>query len=131
MPGIGPESSTGKADDVGQRVDIRLFRYEGVLSFVAHRVLNNHLEAEDAVRNCLKTASSTVPRFESEGAFRSWLVRVSAMPVNVEAQNITSPGLWIPNKNLIEKLSPTAWPPASRTTPFGSPVVPNRRISNA
>ncbi len=76
MAGIGPESSTGKADDVRQGVNIRLFRYRGVLSFIAHRVLNNHLEAEDAVRNCLKTASSTVPRFESEGAFRSWLVRV-------------------------------------------------------
>jgi DNA-directed RNA polymerase specialized sigma24 family protein len=57
-------------------VDTRLLRYRGVLSFVAHRVLNNHLEAEEAVRNCLLSASYTVPRFESEGAFRGWLVRV-------------------------------------------------------
>jgi hypothetical protein len=29
-----------------------------------------------AVQNCLRAASDRVPRFESEGAFRSWLVRV-------------------------------------------------------
>ena len=57
-------------------MDTRLLRYRAVLSFLADRVLNNHLEAEDAVRNCLLTASSTVPQFESEGAFRSWLARV-------------------------------------------------------
>jgi hypothetical protein len=41
-----------------------------------------------------------------------------------EAQNIVSPGPWISNRYLMDKLSPTACPPASRTTPFGSPVVP-------
>jgi DNA-directed RNA polymerase specialized sigma24 family protein len=57
-------------------VDTRLSRYRGVLLFVAHRILNNRAEAEDAVRNCLLSVSYTVPRLESEGAFRSWLVRV-------------------------------------------------------
>lgn len=56
--------------------DGQLSRYRGVLSFVAYRVLNDHDEAEDAVRSCLLSASNNVPRFECEGAFRSWLVRM-------------------------------------------------------
>jgi DNA-directed RNA polymerase specialized sigma24 family protein len=39
-------------------------------------VLGNHAEAEEAVQNCLLTVSDNVPRFEYEGAFRCWLVRV-------------------------------------------------------
>jgi DNA-directed RNA polymerase specialized sigma24 family protein len=57
-------------------LDERLLRYRGVLSFVAYHVLSNHEEAEEAVRNCLVSASYNVPRFECEGAFRSWLVRI-------------------------------------------------------
>ena len=41
-----------------------------------------------------------------------------------EAQNITFPRPWIPNKYLIERFKPTACPPASRRTPFGKPIVP-------
>jgi RNA polymerase sigma-70 factor, ECF subfamily len=55
--------------------DVLLSRYRRVLYQVAYRVLDNHEEAEDAVRNCLRAASYNAPRFESEGAFRSWLVR--------------------------------------------------------
>jgi DNA-directed RNA polymerase specialized sigma24 family protein len=47
-----------------------------VLSLVAYRVLGNHAEAEDAAQNCLRTVSDNVPKFEHEGAFRCWLVRV-------------------------------------------------------
>ena len=43
---------------------------------VAYRVLDNHEEVEDAVQNCVLAASCSVPQFENEGAFRSWLVRV-------------------------------------------------------
>jgi RNA polymerase sigma-70 factor (ECF subfamily) len=56
--------------------DVLLLRYRRVLSLVAYRVLGNHEDAEDAVQNCLRTASDNVPRFEHEGALRSWLVRV-------------------------------------------------------
>jgi hypothetical protein len=56
-------------------LDGRLSRYRRVLSFVAYRVLSNQEEAEDAVRNCLLSAYNA-PRFECEGAFRSWLVRI-------------------------------------------------------
>ncbi len=56
--------------------DVLLSRYRPVLSLIAYRVLGNHEEAEDAVQNCLRTASDSAPRFEHEGAFRSWLARV-------------------------------------------------------
>jgi RNA polymerase sigma-70 factor (ECF subfamily) len=58
-----------------EALDVLFSRYRRVLSLVAYRMLGNHEEAEDAVQNCLRTASDNVPRFESEGAFRSWLVR--------------------------------------------------------
>ena len=56
-------------------LDVLFSRYRRVLYQVAYRVLDNHEAAEDAVQNCLRAASYNVPRFESEGAFRSWLVR--------------------------------------------------------
>lgn len=55
--------------------DVLFSRYRRVLYQVAYRVLDNHEKAEDAVQNCLEAASYNVPGFESEGAFRSWLVR--------------------------------------------------------
>jgi DNA-directed RNA polymerase specialized sigma24 family protein len=57
-------------------LDVPFSRYRRVLYRVAYRVLDNHQEAKDAVRNCLLAASGNAPRFENEGAFRSWLVRV-------------------------------------------------------
>jgi DNA-directed RNA polymerase specialized sigma24 family protein len=55
---------------------ILVLRYRRALSLVAYRVLGNHEEAEEAVQNSLRTAADNVQRFEHEGAFRSWLVRV-------------------------------------------------------
>jgi RNA polymerase sigma factor (sigma-70 family) len=51
-------------------------RYRRVLYFVSYRILNNHQDAEEAVQNCLLSASNKVPRFEHECNFRSWLLRV-------------------------------------------------------
>jgi hypothetical protein len=59
-----------------EALDVLFSRYRRVLSLVAYRVLGNHQEAEYAVQNCLLAVSNNVPRFEYEGAFRSWLVRV-------------------------------------------------------
>ena len=59
-----------------EALDILFSRYRRALSLLAHRVLGNHEEAEDAVRNCLRAASDCAPRFDHEGAFRSWLARV-------------------------------------------------------
>ena len=59
-----------------EALDILLSRYRHALSLVAYRVLGNHEEAEEAVQNCLRTVANNVPRFEHEGAFRCWLVRI-------------------------------------------------------
>ena len=57
-------------------MDVLLSRYRPVLSLIACRVLGNHEEAERAVRNCIRVASDSAPRFDHEGAFRSWLARI-------------------------------------------------------
>ena len=59
-----------------ETLDVLFRRYRPLLSLIAHRVLGNHEQAEQAVRNCLRAASGNTPRFEQEGAFRSWLARV-------------------------------------------------------
>ena len=59
-----------------ETLDVLLSRYRRILYRVAYRVLDNHEEAEEAVQNCVMAASCNAPRFENEGAFRSWLVRV-------------------------------------------------------
>lgn len=51
-------------------------RYHGLLYFTACRVLGGQERADDAVQKCLLAASRNPPRFDSEGAFRSWLVRI-------------------------------------------------------
>ena len=51
-------------------------RYHQMLFVVAYRVLGNHVEAEEAVQSCLRAISTKAPKFECEGAFRSWMVRV-------------------------------------------------------
>ena len=68
-----------------------------LLHFLACRILNSPENIEEAVHNCRITASRNPPRFEHEGAFRSWLVRVlidealailcrrtTALPVSIE-----------------------------------------------
>ena len=59
-----------------EALDVLFARYRSVLSLIAYRVLGNHKDAEEAVQNCLREASDRAPRFEHEGAFRSWLARI-------------------------------------------------------
>ena len=60
-----------------EALDVLFSRYRRTLLLVAYRVLGDPNQAEDAVQRCLQSAASrNVPRFENEGAFRSWLVRV-------------------------------------------------------
>jgi len=51
-------------------------RCHRLLHFTACRVLGGQDGADLAVRNCWLTASSDPPRFDCEGAFRSWLLRI-------------------------------------------------------
>jgi len=54
----------------------RFSRFCPLLEFLACRILGGHEDVEMAVQNCRIAASRNPPRFECEGAFRSWLVRV-------------------------------------------------------
>jgi DNA-directed RNA polymerase specialized sigma24 family protein len=47
-----------------------------LLRFIACRVLGSSEGADGAIENCWARASRNPPRFQYEGAFRSWLVRV-------------------------------------------------------
>jgi len=64
-------------DEVPERWFVSRFsRYRPLLYSLACRVLGGIRSAENAVENCLRTASRNPPKFDSEGAFRSWLARV-------------------------------------------------------
>src|SRR5215469_11302146 len=54
----------------------RFWRFYRLQHFIACRVLGNPERADDAIDNCWRRASRNAPRFEYEGAFRSWLIRV-------------------------------------------------------
>jgi hypothetical protein len=56
--------------------DDRFSRCRRLLYFIARRVLGGSEGAEEAVKNCLLTVTRNLPKFESEGAFRSWLLRI-------------------------------------------------------
>jgi hypothetical protein len=71
-----PKLRSGHSQGSLEGLDVLFSRYRRVLSLVAYHVLGSHAEAEIAVQNCVRAVSGNVPRFEHEGAFRSWLVRV-------------------------------------------------------
>jgi DNA-directed RNA polymerase specialized sigma24 family protein len=54
----------------------RFSRCYGLLCFIARRVLGGTEEARESCKNCWLTASRNPPKFEHEGAFRSWLLRI-------------------------------------------------------
>jgi DNA-directed RNA polymerase specialized sigma24 family protein len=54
----------------------RFARCRGLLRLIASRVLGSNEEAENALQSCWLTASRNPPKFEYEGAFRSWLFRI-------------------------------------------------------
>jgi DNA-directed RNA polymerase specialized sigma24 family protein len=56
--------------------EVRFRRCYAGLRLIACRVLSTPEWVEQAVGNCWYTASRYCPRFETEGAFRSWLLRV-------------------------------------------------------
>ena len=54
----------------------RFSRCRGLLHFIACCVLGGTEGMRDSVQNCWLTASRNPPKFEHEGAFRSWLLRI-------------------------------------------------------
>jgi len=65
-----------KFEEDSVEFDARFQRCYSMLRLIASRVLNSPEWTEKAVGNCWYTASRYCPRFETEGAFRSWLLRV-------------------------------------------------------
>jgi DNA-directed RNA polymerase specialized sigma24 family protein len=77
MSGRGANSSSqNDLDEDHALFDVRFWRSYQLLHFVADRILDDSEQAKKAVQNCRHSASIWPPRFEYEGAFRSWLVRV-------------------------------------------------------
>jgi hypothetical protein len=75
IPDVGSRlQPDGKENEIF--FDQRFSRCRKLLYFVAHRILNCAEEAEAAVKNCRLTASRNLQKFQSEGAFKSWLVRI-------------------------------------------------------
>jgi DNA-directed RNA polymerase specialized sigma24 family protein len=70
------ESDGPSRDERKSTFELQFARSRRLLHFVARRILNCIEEAEEAVKNCRLTASRNPPRFSSEGAFKSWLVRI-------------------------------------------------------
>jgi DNA-directed RNA polymerase specialized sigma24 family protein len=69
-------SEQKRPDDDSALFDSRFSRSYRLLHFIAGRILDDPEQAKRAVENCRHSASARVPRFEYEGAFRSWLARV-------------------------------------------------------
>jgi DNA-directed RNA polymerase specialized sigma24 family protein len=69
-------SIANRTDEDPDVFHARFGRCQRLLHFIACRVLGGPEGACDAVENCWQTASRNPPRFQSEGAFRSWLARV-------------------------------------------------------
>jgi len=56
--------------------EARFWRCYRMLHFTACRVLGGSERAEEAIESCWRKASRHPQRFEHEGEFRSWLLRV-------------------------------------------------------
>ncbi len=63
-------------EDETQAFHERFLRCRGLLYFVASRVLDGGEGVDEAVENCFFTAVCNPQASESEGGFRSWLLRI-------------------------------------------------------
>lgn len=75
--GCRPLEPDGESrQDLQSAFELRFSRNRRLLYFIARRILNHPQEAQEAIKNCLRTASHNPPNCGSEGAFKSWLVRI-------------------------------------------------------
>ncbi len=73
---------------------VRFSRCSQLLHLIACRILGDPESTDNAIKNCWLTASRNPPRFEYEGAFRGWLLRVlieEALAVLRESQGTREP----------------------------------------
>ena len=75
--GSRPLKPDGKSrEDIETTFEQQFSRCRKLLQFIALRILNCAEEADEAIKNCRRTASCNPPAFTTEGAFKSWLVRI-------------------------------------------------------
>ena len=80
----------GRSYEYRTLFSVRFSRCYRLLHFIACRVLGGPERADDAIENCWGRASRNPPRFEYEGEFRSWLLRVlidEALAILYQASN--------------------------------------------
>jgi len=70
------DSMFSNPEDETQAFHERFLRCRGLLYFVASRVLDGGEGVDEAVENCFFTAVCNPQASESEGGFRSWLLRI-------------------------------------------------------
>jgi DNA-directed RNA polymerase specialized sigma24 family protein len=73
--------------------DYRFWRCYRMLHFIACRILGGPERAAEAIGNCWRTASRHPPRFEYEGEFRGWLLRVLIDEALILRRNQQAPKL--------------------------------------
>jgi asparagine synthase (glutamine-hydrolysing) len=74
--GVADRTSEESRSKDSSDFESRFLKNRKLIAFVARRVLDSQEEAETAVRECFKTASRNPPAFTSDGAFRSWILRM-------------------------------------------------------
>jgi hypothetical protein len=70
------DSRFSGAEDERQEFHERFLRCRGLLCLIASRVLDGDKGVDEAVENCFLAAICNPQEFESEGSFRSWLLRI-------------------------------------------------------
>jgi DNA-directed RNA polymerase specialized sigma24 family protein len=70
------DSMFSSAEDETQEFHKRFLRCRGLLYLIASRVLDGGEGVDEAVENCFLKAIGNPQEFESEGSFRSWLLRI-------------------------------------------------------
>ncbi|HTC76345.1 MAG TPA: hypothetical protein VK684_12270 [Edaphobacter sp.] len=71
---LKPDGVSG--EETQSTFELQFYSCREMLHFIACRILTSVDVAETAVKNCHLTASRNPPRFQNEGAFKSWLVRI-------------------------------------------------------
>jgi asparagine synthase (glutamine-hydrolysing) len=74
--GVANRTSDANWGKNSSDIESRFSKNRKLITFVARRLLENHEEAEAAVKECFKTASRNPPVLTSNGAFRSWILRM-------------------------------------------------------
>jgi DNA-directed RNA polymerase specialized sigma24 family protein len=76
MNQVGAKHARSLDAELPEVFNDRFVRCLRLLYLIAGRVLGGPENAAEAVRNCYATAANNPPRFQHEGEFRSWLLRV-------------------------------------------------------